>query len=105
MEYFKVYLLDNPLLIFLMTILIVDMFCSFRFYYLKKYYFEINRKLDLERLEYLKKVVIYGYKILSSEENINEAIEKYRELEKELQDEEFDFSSYKNIYHEQLKKQ
>lgn len=74
------------------------MFCSFRYYYIKKFYDFSIHAMDLKRLEYLRNTVISGYKMLAKEDSIEKAIQQVRHLEEELGEDPIDFSEYESQY-------
>lgn len=100
-------LMDLPYYYYIISciiiIILIDILSAFRFYYLNLYYSKVLNYADTERLKYLRDTVISGYKALASEEVIEKAIEKVREVESDLDEIPFDFSEYYEQYKKDLK--
>lgn len=86
----------------IVTIFLIDFIKATSVYYSGKLDLYLESKVKEKRLEYLREVVILGYKTLASESKIKEALLNYRELEAELSKEEYDFSKEEEIYKTQL---
>lgn len=83
-------------------VLIIDMICAFRYYYLTKAYNYSIRKLDIARLSYLRRTVISGFRLLASEDVIYSGIKEVRELEAELNEDPVDFTEHELKYKKDL---
>jgi hypothetical protein len=84
-------------------IVIIDIFSAFRYYYLERGYLTAINLVEEKRLDYLRKTVISGYKILADEKNILTSINKVRNLEKKLNKDPMNFSQYKTEYKKNIK--
>lgn len=87
----------------LIAIALIDFYHLISKYYASQWYVKSLESLDAIRLKYLRRIVISGYKTLSSQRIIDKAIKKVRDLESRAEVEQEDFSEYEETYKTQLK--